>query len=266
MDDETFGRAMRIVRMERRLRQQDVAARAGVSRATVGRIEHGRLGELALATVRRVAAQLEIRVDVVARGRGADLDRMVNARHTAMHEAVARALAVQFPLWEMAHEVSFSVWGERGVIDLLLWHPASRSLLIVEFKTEFVDQGALLATMDRRRRLAREIVAERGWVPATVSTWVIVARSRTSERHLATNRAVLRSAFPDGERRVRTWLRDPVGVVQALSLWRAPTDATFAPTRRVGAVRSSRPGRVQRSAAPLPTAHDDPAARRDHPA
>jgi transcriptional regulator with XRE-family HTH domain len=233
MDDETFGRVVRIVRVRRRLRQRDVADRAGLSRAAIWRVEHGRLDEMAVATIRRACAPLELRVDLELRGRGADLDRLVSARHTAMHETVAQFLAERFPLWEMAHEVSFSLWGERGIIDMLLWHEASGSLLIIELKTEVVDQGELLATMDRRRRLAREIVKDRGWVPRTVSTWVIVARSRASERHLAEHRTVLRSAFPEDDRRVKAWLADPVGSVQALSLWRAPAGVHFAPTRRV---------------------------------
>lgn len=235
MDDETLGRVVRTVRVKRRLRQRDLAERAGVSRAAIWRIEHGRLDEMALATIRRACAPLEIRVDLGLRGRGADLDRLMSARHTAMHEVVARFLAERFPVWEIAHEVSFSIWGERGVVDLVLWHAATRSLLIIELKTDLVDQGELLATMDRRRRLAREIVAERGWVPMSVSSWVIVARSRTAERHLAANRTVLRSAFPDDERRVKAWLGKPVGTVQALSLWRAPADVELASPRRVRA-------------------------------
>ena len=75
----------------------------------------------------------------------------------------------------MAHEVSFSIWGERGVIDLLMWHPGRRALLIIELKTEIVDTGELLGTMDRRVRLARKIAEERGWDPLTVSSWIVLA-------------------------------------------------------------------------------------------
>lgn len=238
MDDETFGRAVRMVRVKRRWRQQDLAARAGVSRAAIWRVERGRLDELTLATLRRICEPLEIRIHVLPRGRGAELDRQLGAKHSALHEAVARELSTRFPAWEMAHELSFNVWGERGVIDLALWHAASGSLLIIEFKTELVDHGALLSTMDRRRRLAREIVRPRGWLPTSVSTWVIVARSRTAERRMAEHRTVLGSAFPDDERRVRAWLAAPVGTVQALTLWR-DEGGVFAAAQRV-----SRPDRT----------------------
>lgn len=233
MDDLRFGTVVRTARIKRRWRQDDLAVNATVSRASVWRIEHGRLDELNLAVIRRVCEQLEIRVSLDARSRGADLDRAINARHSALHEAAARALQQDFPDWAMAHEVSFSIWGERGVIDLLLWHPGRRALLIIEFKTEIVDTGDLLATMDRRRRLGIDIARERGWDPLTVSTWVVVAASRTSERRVADHRATLRSAFPADGRRMRAWLRDPIGAIAGLSLWTGSGSTPLAPTKRV---------------------------------
>ncbi len=233
MDDLLFGRTIRAVRVKRRWRQQDLARRAGVSRATIWRVERGRLDELTIATLRRICEPLEIRVELRPRGRGTDLERLVDARHSALHESVARALATAFADWELAHEVSFNIYGERGVIDLLMWHPGRRVLLIIELKTELVDTGDLLATMDRRRRLAGDIVADRGWEPLAVSSWVIVARSRTNERRIAEHGTVLRSAFPDDERRVMAWLADPEGVVRGLSMWRSPRSGSMAPTYRV---------------------------------
>lgn len=233
MDDLLFGRTIRAVRVKRRWRQQDLARRAGVSRATIWRVERGRLDELTIATLRRICEPLEIRVELRPRGRGTDLERLVDARHSALHESVARALATAFADWELAHEVSFNIYGERGVIDLLMWHPGRRVLLIIELKTELVDTGDLLATMDRRRRLAGDIVADRGWEPLAVSSWVIVARSRTNERRIAEHGTVLRSAFPDDERRVMAWLADPEGVVRGLSMWRSPRSGSMAPSYRV---------------------------------
>ena len=233
MDDLRLGRLIRIVRIRRGWRQEDLARRARVSRATVSRLERGAVDDMPMRMIRQICEPLEIRIECLPRGRGADLDRLVNARHASLHEAVSRALSAAFPTWEMAHEVSFNVWGERGVIDLLLWHPGRRALLIIELKTELVDEGELLATMDRRRRLAVEIVRDRGWIPATVSNWVILARSRTTERHMAAHATVLRTAFPDDERRVRSWLADPVGSVHAISQWRMAAGPSLAPQQRV---------------------------------
>jgi len=93
--------------------------------------------------------------------------------------------------------------------------------------------------MDRRRRLASQIVKARGWYPRTVSTWVIVARSRTNDRRLAEHRTVLRSAFPAGLHDVRRWLREPTGSIDALSMWTESATRPLAPTRRVRARTAS---------------------------
>ena len=212
MQDLRVGRLIRAVRVRKGWRQDDLAARAGVSQATISRIERGHVEEMALGTIRAVSTALEISLDLQPRGRGADLDRLVNARHSALHEAVTRHLATTYPDWVLAPEVSFNIYGERGIIDIMLWHPARRALLIIELKTELVDPGELLATMDIRRRLAARIVADRGWRPTTVSTWVIVARSRTNERRLSTYRSMLRSAFPIGRARDQVLVARPSGV------------------------------------------------------
>ena len=233
MENLRFGMIIRAARVKRRWRQRDLSARAGVSRTAIWRAEHGHLDEMTLRSIRRIAGPLEIRVELHARSRGADLDRMINARHSGLHESVARALSRDFPEWEMAHEVSFSIWSERGVIDLLLWHPGRRALLIIELKTEIVDSGEMLGTMDRRRRLARKIAEDRGWDPMTVSAWIVVAATRINDRHIAEHRSVLRSAYPADGRQMRRWLRDPIGSIAALSRWSVAARLRVAPTRRV---------------------------------
>ena len=165
MNDVRFGSAVRMARIRRRWRQEDLADRAGVSRGTVGRIECGRAAALTLAVTRRVCVALEIDLELQPRGRGSDLDRLVNARHSALHESVAKHVRDDHRDWILVSEVSFNIWGERGVIDLLLWHPRRRALLIIELKSELVDTGDLLSTMHRRRRLARQIAADHGWDP-----------------------------------------------------------------------------------------------------
>jgi hypothetical protein len=60
----------------------------------------------------------------------------------------------------LAPDASFSIYGERGVVDIVAWHAASRSLLIIELKTLLVDPQELVATMDRRVRLGGQIACE----------------------------------------------------------------------------------------------------------
>jgi transcriptional regulator with XRE-family HTH domain len=235
MDDQRFGMAVRSVRVRQRKRQADVARGARVSRATVSRIERGLAQTLSLETLRRVCATLEMRVELQVRTRGADLDRLMSARHSQLAESVIRTLRRDSPEWQVLPEVSFAIWGERGVIDILAWHPGRRALLVIEVKTEIVDVGEMVGTLDKKRRLGREIAARNGWDPATVSVWAILADGRTNERRIAEFRSTLRAAYPDDGRRMRGWLANPVEAVAAMSIWpaTAPGASRQAPTRRV---------------------------------
>ena len=96
---------------------------------------------------------------------------MLNARHSAMAEAIAVSFR-HLADWVLRPEVSFSIYGERGVIDFVAWHPVRRAILLMELKTELVEIGELMATADRRRRLAPRIARDQGWVPAVIGMWV----------------------------------------------------------------------------------------------
>jgi transcriptional regulator with XRE-family HTH domain len=168
VDDQRVGATIRAVRIRRGWRQTDLAHKAGVSASLVSRLERGRLGNVPLDTIQRVLAAIDVRLDLLPRWRGGELDRLLNARHSALHEDVARWLAKRYGEWVVAAEVSFSISGERGIVDMLAWHPARRAVLVIELKTDVVDVNGLLGTHDRKRRLARRIGAERGW---RAETW-----------------------------------------------------------------------------------------------
>jgi hypothetical protein len=143
----------------------------------------------------------------------------VRRRHSALHEDVAARLS-SLPGWQLAPEVSFSIWGERGVIDILAWHEPTRSLLVIELKTELVDVNEVLGTLDRKVRLARQIAADRGWTrPSSVSVWLIVVDSSTSRHRAQDHATMLRSVLPADGRTMRRWLARPSGRVAALSFW-----------------------------------------------
>jgi transcriptional regulator with XRE-family HTH domain len=216
VDDGGIGRAIRAVRVRARLRQVDIAMSSGVARTAIIEIEAGRLGHVRIDDLRAVAQRLDMTLDLGVRWQGADQERLVAAGHARMHELVATMFRA-LPGWEVVPEVSFSVFGERGLIDLVAWHEASRSLLIIELKTALGDPQQLVATMDRRLRLAARIVAERGWRPATVSAWVVLPETRTNRRRVAAHHGLLRARLPAGGRELRAWLRSPVGAVMCLS-------------------------------------------------
>ena len=240
MTDQRFGSLIRAVRIRQRLRQSDLATRAGVSQKSVSRIERAHLGTLSLDTLRKVAATLDIRVDVQARWRGGDLDRLMNARHSALSESVVRAL--RRPGWIVAPEVSFSIYGERGIIDLLAWNQAKRALLVIELKTEIVDLNELVGTLDRKVRLAARIAREHGWAiepETTISAWVIVTDSRTNRRRLQAHSAMLRAAYPIDGRAIRPWLGRPSAPVRCLSFWSSTRPADGAAIKRVSSRRTA---------------------------
>jgi transcriptional regulator with XRE-family HTH domain len=215
MDGLRLGSVVRTVRIRKGLRQADVAAGAHVSIATVSRIERGNLESASVGVVVRIAAVLEIRLDWMPRWRGGELDRMLNTGHAAMHEAAARDLAGS--AWLTAAETTFAIYGERGIIDILAFHPDRRALLVIELKTDIVDVQGLIGAVDRYRRLAPRIARERGWISTSVSCWVLLRDSPSNHRRLAAHATVLRNAFPADGRRMRSWLRSPDAPIAALS-------------------------------------------------
>ncbi|HET9851949.1 MAG TPA: helix-turn-helix transcriptional regulator [Candidatus Limnocylindrales bacterium] len=236
MDFVRNGRVFRAIRIKLRLRQLDVARRARVSTAVVWRIEHGRLNEVSLPALLRVAETLEIRLDLVARWRGGELDRLLSAGHSAFGESVAALL--QEHGWDLRPEVSFSHYGERGVIDLLAWHPPTRTLLVIELKTEIVDVGEVLGTLDRKRRNARRVGADLGWRPETIGVGLLITDTRTNRRRVAAHDRTFRAALPDDTRAFRTWIRSPSRPIGTLA---------FLPHARVAGLgqRPATPKRVR---------------------
>ena len=191
-----------------------------------------------------VAAALDASLDTIVRWHGGDLGRLVNARHAAMHEAMAAVFAGLDGLVSEP-EVSFSIYGERGVIDVLAWHPVRQILLIIELKTELVDINDLMGSADRRRRLAATIARDRGWDPTAIATWVVLAESRTNRRAVAAHSTVLRAKFPFDGRAMRRWLRNPDGRIDALgflpSVHGVSVGRAGAPVRRVSGPPLNRP-------------------------
>lgn len=219
MDTRRLGTVVRAVRVQRRWTQGDVAAAAGLSRAPVSRVERGHAGTLTLDALAGVAGALDIRLALTPSWRGGDLDRLLSRCHAALQEVIARQLA-GLPGWEALPEVTFSRYGERGAIDLLAWHRASRSLLVVEVKTELVDVDDVLRAVDRYRRNAPHVARERGWDAASVSVWLAIADTTASRSRVARHASLLRAALPDGSRTRARWLRQPVGVVAAITFVR----------------------------------------------
>ena len=170
----------------------------------------------------------------VARG---DLDRLLNARHSELHELVARHFAEQLPEWVLQPEVSFAVYGERGIVDILAWHPRLRALLVIELKTDIADVNELVGTVDRKGRHAIRIAIDRRLDRPTGSA-AFGTRSGSSSRAATRTRrriqahsAMLRAAFPGGRSGDRR-LAATAGSIGPGALLLA----RFQPSDRLGAV------------------------------
>lgn len=240
MNDTQLGVLFRGVRIHLRMRQGDVARLARVSQSSVSRIERGHSATLAGVIVRAVAAVLEIRLDTVPSWRGGDLERITNARHSALHERLADRLA-RAPGWVSAAEVSYSIYGERGVIDRLGFHVERRMLAVFEIKADLADPAGLVSQVDRYRRLAPTIAAERGWHASRVSCWAVIADTDTNRRRLAAHHALVRGAFPVSGRSFGAWLRDPASRADGLTFLAYPRAGTG--TRSLSTIKRVRRAR-----------------------
>ena len=111
---------------------------------------------------------LEVRLELQPRWRGAELDRLLDHVHASLQAAWVDRLRKRD--WRTWVERSYSIYGERGRIDILGYHPASRTLLVVEIKSELADAQSLLGTLD----------AKVAWPDRWLATWDCRGRSASS--------------------------------------------------------------------------------------
>lgn len=232
MQHQTIGRTIRALRHRRGLRQSDLARQASVARSVLSDLEAGRLDGHALGALGRVvgAAGGMLRIDVLVPG--GDLSRLLDADHAAMQNAWKGALE-RFG-WQVEAEVTFNHCGERGSIDLLAWHSARRVLLVGEVKSALVDLQALLASIDRKCRVARILAAERGWAPAMDPVPSLLVVEGTTARRRIAEHAALFARFSVRGPAARQWLREPATAVSGLLSFTQLPPARLGDRRRGG--------------------------------
>ncbi len=210
-----IGRTLRALRHRLSWRQADVAVRAGVSQALVSRAERGDIDRTDVATLRRLTGALGAELVVTIRWRGGDLDRLLDEGHATIVGAVSLLLDAHG--WLVQPEVTFAVYGERGAVDKLAAHEPTRTLLVVEVKTELVSIEETLRRHDAKARLGTRIAAERfGWSPRAVARLLVLPDLSTPRRRVARHEAVLGRAYPLRGLAARAWLRNPSGAPGAL--------------------------------------------------
>lgn len=195
------------MRHRRGWRQVDLASRCGISQSEISRIELGLIDAVPIGKIERVVSVLGGSLDARVRWNGEGIDRLLDAAHAAAVEATV--LLLQRSGWLAAPEVTFAVRGERGSIDVLAWRVAG-DLLVVEVKSVVPDLQSMLASLDRKVRLAPLIARDRGITGTTrVSRLLVIAESSTNRRRVESHQAMLVAALPERGRVVTSWLRDP---------------------------------------------------------
>jgi transcriptional regulator with XRE-family HTH domain len=214
MEATRLGRQFRALRVRSRKRQADVGAAARLSRSKVSRVERGLIGSVGVADLDRLANALGATLEIRLRWNGEALDRLLDEAHAGIVDTVVAMLRAAG--WEVAVEVSFSIWGERGSIDILAYHRMTGIVLVVEVKSVVPDSQAMLHALDRKTRLARQIAEERGWRVSHVARLLVVGASSTARRRVARLGATYDTAFPTRGVEVRNWLRHPAGPMSGL--------------------------------------------------
>ena len=201
MDGRRFVRDFRALRLHRRMRQADVAAAAGLSRSAIERLETGSLRGMRLGTIVDAADGLGAEIDIWLRWRGEALARLLDAAHSQLVERLV--LLLRAAGWEVVVEATFSIYGERGSIDVLAFDPPTRTLLVSEVKSVIPDTQQTTAALDRKARLAPRIAIDRGWEVRVVAVLLVVAEGSSARRRVEALAASFGAAFP-----VRCWPYD----------------------------------------------------------
>ncbi len=226
MEDERVGRLVRAVRLKRGWRQVDVATRVGCSQRWIGEIELGRLDGVTVGTLRKVGDVLEIRVRIDAWWRLGDGARLLDAEHARLVEIAVRSLIREG--WGVWPEWSFNHFGERGSVDIVAWHEATRTLLLIEVKSRLHDVQELLHTFGKKVRIVPGLfAAERGTPPergttaayiataahlataAHIATMLVVADTPAARRIVREHVATFDSVWPERPQACRRFIRRP---------------------------------------------------------
>jgi transcriptional regulator with XRE-family HTH domain len=250
MDRVKIGNTFRVIRVELRLRQSDVADRAGVSQQTVSNLECGRFGGLSIDTYCLLAEILDADVPLAPRWRGPRLDRILDRRHALLQ---TRAVELLLSLgWEVRTEFSFNHYGDRGSVDILGWRPDCRALLIVEIKTEITSLEETLRVLDMKRRVLPIVLRlEHGWLPLCVASVLVMPDASTHRDLVARHAAFVSASLPSRTWAVRHWVAQPSGDLRGVLFLRNTSQGgamwKVQPTRRVRVVDSTESGIRTRS-------------------
>lgn len=208
VNDARAGRALRALRRRLGLTQAELARKARVSQSTVSLAEGGHLDRLSLRTIRTLFAAVDASYDGVVNWRGGQLDRLLDARHAAIVERVAALLRARG--WEVAAEVSFNEYGDRGSMDLLAMHAPEGAALVVEVKSELTAIEDTVRRLDVKVRVAPGVARSRfGSRPSTVSAVLVLPDTTTARAQVQAHETAFRASLPARAVAIRRFLAEP---------------------------------------------------------
>ncbi len=209
----------------------------------VSLVERGHLDSVGLRTVRGLFRVVDARCDLVASWRGGGLDRLLDEGHAAL--VAGSVLVLRAAGWQVVVEASYSVYGERGSIDILAAHRAAGVALVEEMKTDLTSVEGLARKTDEKERLVRTHLCEErfGFRPSAVGRVLVLPETGRVRRQVERLGPVLDALFPARTRQVRRWIREPGGGL-AGSLFLSDTNPRGRIADQRGRLRVRRPRRA----------------------
>ena len=217
----------------------DLAGKAGVSASLVSLLERGHADALSIPALRRICSALDMRLAWDAGYRGAELGRLRDADHALLAEWLTGRFEASG--WTVVPEASFNHFGDRGRIDLLGYHAATQTVVVVEIKTVIAEIQDLLGKLDVKQRVVPTIASSLGWRAARVIPFLVVAESTTNRRRLAAH-ARLFARFAVRGKGAVAWIRHPDAAPSGLLLLVKLPDSNGVGARRAGRQRVRRQG------------------------
>jgi hypothetical protein len=141
--------------------------------------------------------------------RGGELDRLLDDDHARLVTEIVRRL-VHLD-WDVAVEVTYSEYGERGSVDVLAARRELLAMVVVEVKSDLTVMEATLRKADEKERIVRGSLGRSrfGFSPRIVGRLLVLPATETARRRVRAGSTILDAAFPSRGASVRDWLRTP---------------------------------------------------------
>ena len=193
-------------RLAMRWTKTELSSRSGVSRQMVGEIEAGR-ANASLDVIAALLESLGISLELLAKGPVVIDARRHDAAHAICSAYVQRRLEALG--WLVAREVRIEQGRYVGWIDLLAFHEATGTLLVIEVKTRVDDVGAIERSMDWHMSTAMRAARRLGWQPERLTGWLLALATAEVDDALRRTRTIWDRAFPKRAAGLALAIADP---------------------------------------------------------